>query len=104
MGRLSREEKQRRLIARLEEAVAEERRLKSRISTYTEQAEALDEEIKDIMKQLGKEKQRAGDYVVIFHPKNDYQRFDSKKYQLDHEDLVKPYMVTVPGGMYFKIQ
>ena len=103
MGRISRVEKNRRLQEQLEQAVAEERRLKCKVSTMTDQIETLDDQIKDLMRQLGSEKQQAGNYMVHFHPKADYQRFDAKKYQADHADLVKPYMVTVPGGMYFSI-
>ena len=103
MGRLSRMEKAKQLQERLEKAVAEEKRLKCQVNVVSDQIKTLDDEIKEIMTKLGVEKQQAGDYIVMYHPKKDSERFDYKRYQAEHAELVKPYIVTVPGGMYFNI-
>ena len=104
MGRLSRVEKAKLLQERLEKAVAEEKQLKVEMSACKDKIDALDTEIKDIMVQMGSEKQVAGNYIVFYHKKADSTRFDYKRYQTDHADLVGPYLVPVPGGMYFNIQ
>ena len=92
------------LQEKLDALVIRERELEARMKSDKAQKDALVDEIKQIMKDLGTDQQRSGLFTVFYKMTNPKPTFNSKKFLADHPQECAPYMEPGKPQEYFRIQ